>query len=357
MRHFLRVFLLLSLLLPAVSKAVPIYMSPSNGYPSGDHSTEWLEKRTSEIKIQKWLRLKLDAKTFAWTSEDTVLSRVNLLGRVFVVNPSGLYSEPRHKSDFLKSLEAGEYLTQIGEIGDFYNVRSADGEVGFIPKNDCITSQTITSKEVIFVRSGIILRSAPTPDSSEIRRSQKLAKHKVVETATVKWGRVDVPEKGSVWWPLEESSKVASKTDWQKFSASEIFLKRKLFDLAASPTVPNLRFASANGIFRTLNDKQWEKIPKFGDQNHPIAVSKSGRLFVGFWYSDDHGESFHSYVRFDQLVSSLKTRWKINPRRFKFIEVKPVNTTGSELVVKVDIGLGKPVQAITRDQGATWAAL
>lgn len=357
MRHFPRVFLLLSFLFPVVSKAVPIYMSPSNGYPSGHHSNEWLEKRTSEIKIQKWLRLKLDAKTFAWTSEDTVITRTNLLGRALIIRQSGLYSEARHQAEYLKTLEAGEYLTFIGESAGFLQVRTGNGLVGFVPRANGLTAKNLSAKEVIFTRSGIILRSAPTPDSAEIRRSEKLRRHRIIETSTIKWGRVEVKGKGSVWWPLDESSKVATKTEWQKFSASDIFLKRKIFDLAASQTVPNLRFASANGIFRTLNDKQWEKIPQFGNQNHPIAVAKSGRLFVGFWYSDDHGETFHTYVRFDKLVSSLKSRWKMNPRRFKFLEVKPVSTNGSHLIVKVDIGLKKPVQAITRDQGTTWSAL
>lgn len=358
MRHLpSRVFLILSLLIPAVSNAVPIYMSPSNGYPSGNHSGEWLEKRTAEIKIQKWLRVKLDSKTFAWTSEDTVLTRANLLGRAFVATPSGFYSEARHKSEYIKTLEAGEYVTLVGDAGEFLKVRTAEGAMGFTPKTNCMTAQTMTANDVLFVRSGIILRSAPTPDSAEIRRSEKFARHRVVETATLKWGRVEVAGKGSVWWPVDEGHKISTKTNWQKFSASDVFLKRKIFDLAASPTVPNLRFASANGIFRTLNDKQWEKIPQFNNQNHPIAVSKSGRLFVGSLYSDDHGESFHSFVRFDQLVSSLKSRWKINPHRFKFLEVKPVSDSGSELILKVDIGLKKPVQAITRDSGITWAAL
>lgn len=358
MRHLpSRVLLLLSLLFPAVSKATPIFMSPSNGYPSGDHSSEWLEKRTSEIKIQKWLRLRLDPKTVGWTSEDTVLTRTNLIGRAFIASSTSLYSEARHKSEFLRSLESGEFLTLVGESGGFLKVRTTDGEVGFAPKSNCLTGSSLAEKQVLFVRDGIILRSAPTPDSGEIRRSMKFGRHRVIETAVVKWGRVEVPGKGSVWWPLDESSKVAIKTDWQKVTASELFLNRKLFDLAVSPTVPNLRFASANGIFRTLNDKQWEKIPKFANQNHPIAVAKSGRLFVGSWYSDDHGETFHSYVRFDQLVSSLKSRWKMNPRRFKFLEVKPISANGDELIVKVDIGLKKPVLAVTRNQGINWSAL
>ena len=358
MRHLLsRVFLLLSLLFPAISNAVPIYMSPSNGFPSGDYSNEWLDKRTAEIKIQKWLRLRLDQKTVGWTSDDTVLTQSNLIGRAFIAKPTGLYSEANHKSVFLKSLEVGEFLTLIGEAGEFLKLRTTDGEIGFAPKENALTSSALSQKDVLFARAGVILRSAPTPDSAEIRRSEKFARHRVIETAMIKWGRVEVPGKGSVWWPLDESSKLAPKTDWQKISASELFLNRKLFDLAASPSVPNLRFASANGIFRTLNDKQWEKIPKFADQNHPIAVAKSGRLFVGSWYSDDHGETFHSYVRFDQLVSSLKSRWNINPRRFKFLELKPVSQNGDELIVKVDIGLKKPVLAVTRNKGVTWSAL
>lgn len=352
-----KALLILCLLLPAVSQAVPIYMSPSNGYPSGDYSNEWLEKRTTEIKIQKWLRLRLDSKTVGWTSEDTVLTRANLIGRAFVANPSGLYSEARHKSEFLKSIEAGEFLTLVSEAGDFLNVRTAAGETGYTPRANCLIGTNLTEKDVLFARAGVILRSAPTPDSAEIRRSEKFARHRIIQTAVVKWGRVEVPEKGSVWWSLDENSKVAAKTDWQKITASELFLNRKLFDLAVSTSVPNLRFASANGIFRTLNDKQWEKIPRFGDQNHPIAVAKSGRLFVGSWFSDDHGETFHSFVRFDQLVSSLKSRWKVNPRRFKFLEVKPISANGDELMVKVDIGLKKPVLALTRDQGITWSAL
>lgn len=358
MRHFpSRVFLLLCLLFPAASVATPIYLSPSNGYPSGDYSNEWLEKRTTEVKIQKWLRLKLDSKTYAWTSEDTVLTRTNLIGRAFVAQTSSLYSEPKRKSTYLKTLEAGEYLTLAGESGEFLKVRTSNGELGFAPKADCLTAKTLKTNEILFLRSGIILRSAPTPDSAEIRRSQQYARHLVAETANLKWGRVEVKGKGSVWWPLDESTKVVSRNEWQKFSAAEVFLERKVFDLAANPNLPNLRFASANGIFRTLNDKQWEKIPKFGNQNHPIAVSKSGRLFVGSLYSDDHGETFHSFVRYDQLVSSLKSRWKVNPRRFKFLEVKPVSHNGGELILKVDIGLKKPVHAITRDHGITWAAL
>ena len=127
--------------------------------------------------------------------------------------------------------------------------------------------------------------------------------------------------------------------------------------MVASDAVPGLRFASAKGIFKSRDGREWSKIPKFEDKNYPLAVTKSGLVLIGPYLSRDHGESFEQWIRWDRLVERVKTETGIPPARLRISNVSVINDKSSLLdviEVQLDVGRSRPVRMRTADRGVKW---
>ncbi|MEK7355605.1 MAG: hypothetical protein AAB250_04105, partial [Bdellovibrionota bacterium] len=135
--------------------------------------------------------------------------------------------------------------------------------------------------------------------------------------------------------------------------------QRKIFDMAASKAIPSLKFASADGIYRTADGDEWTKISLFGDQNYPISVASTGTVFIGPYVSEDHGETFQQWIRWDALVSVLSEAQGGNPegKKLSIMEIKPQDSAGRRVRLKLDIGHEKSIQVVTDDQGMSWRSL
>ena len=129
--------------------------------------------------------------------------------------------------------------------------------------------------------------------------------------------------------------------------------------MAASPLDHGLKLASAQGIFRTTDGEQWTQIEQFRDQDHPIAIAKSGRIFVGPYFSDDQGVTFTEYIRWDKLIASLaRLRGDTRERAsIQILEVKPAKNDPQNVTVTLDLGQSDRIIAMTTDLGGSWTVV
>ena len=89
----------------------------------------------------------------------------------------------------------------------------------------------------------------------------------------------------------------------------------------------------------------------------PIAIAKAGPIFVGPYLSEDSGETFQTWIRYDKLVATLKSRYPTTPQGLQIVEIKPEDPSGKRVRLKLNIGLKHDVSFSTDDRGASWRAL
>lgn len=204
---------------------------------------------------------------------------------------------------------------------------------------------------------GLELRSSPYPNSDIIKNLQGPEILKVIDTRYLRWGYVKVPEHGFLWWPISDD-----RVDQPGFAppmkvSTTDLLNRAVFDMVASDAVPGLRFASAKGIFKSRDGREWSKIAKFEEKNYPLAVTKSGVILIGPYLSHDHGESFEQWIRWDRLIETIKTETGMPPARLRISNVSVINDNSSakdNIEIQLDVGRSSPVKMRTQDRGLKW---
>lgn len=288
----------------------------------------------------------------------------NVVQRAFIYQPTSLRIEADARSRRLMTLDEGTYVQLIREKGSFLEVRS-DRYQGFIPKADAWTAHDLGEKGV---RAGVSLaplRSEPRPYANLIRTLSFSTTLTKVSEEKLRWGLASTREQGDVWWPMADSAliEVASlekqeptSTLSKTMTTAQLFA-RKIYDMATSRVKPALKFVSANGIFRTTDGRSWTQIPIFRDHDYPIAVAKNGSIFIGPYVSDDHGETFQQWIKWDELVLSLNKEKDLRAQNLKILEIHPEDSTGQHVRLSLNVGLDQPIRVATDDQGVSWHAL
>lgn len=150
------------------------------------------------------------------------------------------------------------------------------------------------------------------------------------------WFQSKVKNHGLVYW-RDYKHIVTSEV-----LTDELFYERKLYDMASSPLDRKIIFASAGGVFRKISDNQWEPIAKFSGKDYPIHFSKSGRLFIGPYKSDDHGEHFESYLAFHKLLGKLKAKHlRLENATYKITKIKSLDKKGDVVLLTLSGGTNK----------------
>ena len=124
--------------------------------------------------------------------------------------------------------------------------------------------------------------------------------------------------------------------------------------MATSPAIPALKFVSAQGVYRTNDGREWSRIATFANNNYPIAIAGAGAVFIGPYLSDDQGETFQQWIRWDILVSTLRHLNQHAPPSLQIAEIRPLDASGRRVLLKLNLGAGLPVSVVTDDQGVSW---
>jgi hypothetical protein len=237
-------------------------------------------------------------------------------------------------------------------------VRTRKGSQGFLLRSEVITATDLGKLGARTLNDLSALRSVPIPYAHRSRHIQNGHHLKILGSQTLRWGLARLSEGGEVWWPItNEASDIEREIDLsESISTSELF-RRKIFDMASSPAIPSLKFVSAQGVFRTIDGKEWTKIPVFQDKNYPIAIAGLGSIFVGPFVSDDHGETFEQWIRWDTLIASMKRIRYFSPKQLQIQEIRPEDPTGRRVVLKLSVGTEALVKLVTDDQGRSWRPL
>ncbi len=286
--------------------------------------------------------------------------------RAFVFQTSLLRVDADKKSRALFEIEEGSYVQLIGAHGAWLEVRS-DRYQGFIEKSDVWTACDLGEKGVRAAIALAPLRASPLPYADLIRSLPFSSTLTLLTSSTLRWGLASTREQGDVWWPMTDEQAAAKEVALfertertsdvlEKIGTAALF-SRKIYDMATSHSIPSLKFASADGIFRTIDGATWTKIPLFRDQNYPIAVSKSGSIFIGPYVSDDHGETFQQWIRWDSLISSLSIKHDVSAQNLKILEIRPEDSLGHKVTLRLNVGLDEPIRVATEDQGISWKSL
>ncbi len=358
--------------LKLVDQAKLIEDTPSRTSPDLDATfgRPILKKSTFVLILEisgSWARIQAfpaAEQTQAWVPTEKLEPMIADGGaqRAFVYQRSPLRTDAKALARKLTTIEEGTYVQILRFAGDWIEVRSGRYQ-GYLKSSDVWTARELGDKGIRAAISLAPLRSSPLPYADLIRSLSYSSTLTYLTSAKLRWGLASTREQGDVWWPMSDdliesdivsSERLARTSDVMgKISTSEVF-SRKIYDMASSSTVPALKFVSAEGIFRTIDGSQWTKIPLFRDQNYPIAVAKSGSIFIGPYLSDDEGETFQHWIRWDALVSSLSRKLDVAPQNLKILEIRPEDSAGHKVTLRLNLGVGEPVRVATDDQGVTW---
>lgn len=283
--------------------------------------------------------------------------------KAFVFNRATVFVLPGLHARRLGETPAGKIIQALSSRNGWVEIRFQGGS-GYIRRSDVWTLEDLGEKGARPFLAQAPLRSAPLPYADLVTHLPRDSKLEILSAKVQRWGQVRVPETGELWWPIaddfeEEKGQgpggIASAAH-EKLLTRELFA-RKIFDMASSPAIPSLKFVSAQGVFRTIDGQEWSKIPLFKDENYPIAIASEGPVFVGPYVSEDQGETFQTWIRWDKLVATIKSRYVITPRGLQILEIKPEDANGRRITLKLNIGLEKPIRTVTEDQGLSWKAL
>jgi hypothetical protein len=302
----------------------------------------------------------LSGPKISWMRSHELKIKDEKFAKAWMKKATALKSSSAKNSSSLETLRAHQLVEVLNESGEFLKVQSESFE-GYIKKSQAITINDLNGKAVI-PKFGpevtrIPLRSEASPEAKLVSEVTDGAPLTVLDRQLLKWGHVKMNEQGTFWWSIDDENtlpKVWNET--LKITTSELF-GRKIYDMVSSPEIPYLKFASAKGIFKTMDGKNWEQISQFKDENYPLAVSQSGVIFVGAFASFDHGESFEPYLRWENLITAARVKYHSSPRFLQILKVSPLDEAGDQIELKMDLGMKTPSKFKSRDHGLTWQAI
>jgi hypothetical protein len=226
---------------------------------------------------------------------------------------------------------------------------------GYVLRSEAVAAVDLGPTGLKLIEDSTPLRAAPFPDAPTIRHLATDTQLKMIDQHTLRWGFAKVPELGEVWWPTTHYARANSdmRPAAEHIKNRELF-RRKIFDMASSPLIPQLKFASAQGVYRTTDNEEWTKIQQFEDKNYPIAIAGEGTVFVGQFMSEDQGETFREWIRWDSLVDTIRRNFRISPRSMRIQEIRPEDPKGQRVILRLSVGDGGQVKLLTENQGRTW---
>ncbi|MES2963508.1 MAG: hypothetical protein V4760_06430 [Bdellovibrionota bacterium] len=327
-----------------------------------------LKKKTQVLILEivgSWARvqsLKESDPQNAWVPTEDMKALISESGpqRAYLPHTVAIRVQPDVRARALTRVPEGSYVHLISIKKDWLEVRTASA-FGFIARNEAVLAVDLGEKGAHPAIALAPLRSAPLPYADLLRSLPRTQALKVVDEKSLRWGEVTIRDSGKFWWPIADDTEdePAKKNATPVTIATSELFQRKIYDMAASKAIPSLKFASADGIYRTVDGEEWKKIPLFSDQNYPISVASTGAVFIGPYVSEDHGETFQQWIRWDALVSALSPDdgKPDDGKKLGILEIKPQDSAGRRVKLKLDLGRGKSMQVVTDDQGLSWRTL
>jgi len=162
-----------------------------------------------------------------------------------------------------------------------------------------------------------------------------------------------VPKWGELWWPATTTE--SNVEIIESFKTPLTLLKKSdIYQMAKSPIIPGLRFASTpHGVYRSFDGRNWHPLSSFKN-GFPIKLAKNGTLFVGDKVSFDHGESFQDFIRWDKIFATIPQKEKMARGPIQILNVEPNRGNHNQVTLSLRMGKDRYLQLYTPNLGQSW---
>lgn len=284
----------------------------------------------------------------------------NQIERGLTLREAPLRLLPKHEKAAFDRLSAFKEISILNSVsnstGQWLEIQ-VDSGAAWIERKNVWLPQDLSDGSIRSMQPGLELRSAPLPNADVVKRLSGTESLKVVSSKYLRWGRVKVPQHGFLWWPISDDHADGPRALPPLKISTQDLLGRNIYDMAASASIPGLRFASAKGVFKSRDGIEWSIIPQFENGNYPIAIAKNGALFVGPYLSVDHGENFEEWIRWDHLIEVLKRETGAPATKLRLSSLEAKDAEGKSLSLEFDVGRSQRVRMTTPDRGRSWKIL
>lgn len=349
-------------------KVIPFY---SNGTPA---LNKVIEKNT-RLRIQKVTPTHVQVtRGNLWILRQSLMIFPNHWGHFVSKHKTPLRGRPSMDSRIKGYLSSGLKLKSLGFRNGFVQIQWK-GQTFFIPFHDVLSRLNFatqikvndTWQDILFVM-GAWVKSTDgqfvplnliqgikggrslgyVMASRTFLRSQPHAKAQVLLT---------LPQ----FTPVMLSKRVfkerlPSKSRSLRLITTDQLFERKVFDVASQN---HFMWASASGIFRSFDGNSWEKVVFFKNQDFPLAIAPSGKLYVGPYKSIDRGKTFQQYIRWDLVFDALKEGGISAVSHLGIKDIEFLENNDQVLKMTVQIGRdgtqkAKLAHVISYNEGGSW---
>lgn len=317
-----------------------------------------------------WVEIKIEGGGQFWVKEDQIEPYSKDPGLFYVTTHTQLKQKPLNNSIVLAKISSGQKLQIKSLIKNQWAQVIYKEKVGFVPLAHLKSRLNIAQKvrtstgwvnnsaslfgQKIFellvnpnwVGTGefsIDLKMSPQSNSRTLATIKPWSDLTVFARKKIHWIQSHVNDHGEVWWQKEEHvipmPKVKNLSNVRQIVRNP---KSKIF------------FASANGLFKSLDGVEWEPVEEAANKSQAIGIARDGTLFVGEKLTLDHGKSFQPYIKWDNLVEQLTYIENIHPKYLSILKITPLQGSSQRLLLKLDVGEKKEIQVLTEDQGKNW---
>ena len=347
-------------------------------YPDGSPALNYIINKKQRLKIEKvnpiYVQVEFQQQKL-WILRYQLAIDFEDMGYLVSKNKIPLRQAPSHKSKVIKYLKPGLRLIPLNFQKGFAQI-DWQNKPYFVPLShvlsrlDFIKKVKINKqwKDVLFVMGHFI----KTTDNQFVSISQikgMQGNHSLAYTMALKtYIRKKPDKKGQIIQTVSQFTPLAlvikdhlklhlkSQIKSQLMMRTHQLFDRKLFDVASAS---HIMLASAKGIFKSYDGNLWQRLVFFEDKDFPVAISPTGKIYVGPYRSTDQGKSFQQYIKWDLVFNALKTSGIHAVAQLRIKDIEFLNHNEERLRVTLNIGRDwsqkmKLATIISYDEGKSW---
>lgn len=320
-----------------------------------------------------WLQIKKINFEPVWVRNRHMQANPEAWENAWVFENASLLLLPQQDSKSICQVNAHTQV-KIFEFSGHYAKVSACGGAGFMHLSKLLTKAQFAKRvrtrdntwhNVARVNTNEVISSEYRPIAfseiagfeldSKIRFTRNMARVSVVQTKQERWAKSEIKNLGFFWWNMNASEVREPSKESVRVKSQKMFTG-KIFDAVTSPTDLNFKIVSAQGIYLTRNGSKWEKLDFFADENYPLFITRTGRIFVGPYISYDQAKTFKPYIRWERLFSALGARGTFSLSKLRISDIQIFDEAGEKIKLVVYIG-DRALSITSDDMGRTWQSL
>ncbi|OQW51546.1 MAG: hypothetical protein A4S09_09960 [Proteobacteria bacterium SG_bin7] len=320
-----------------------------------------------------WLQVKQPVSgDLFWVRTRHAQASPDMWDYAMIFDATQLLLLPQQNSNRICPLSANTAVKLISFHGHYAKV-SACGGMGFVHLSKMLTKAHFAKRvrtqdkqwhHVARVNTNEIIDTDYRPISfatisgfefePKMRYTKTLTKVTAIQSRQERWARSHIKDFGFFWWNMN-AHEVNESHDQVRVKSKNIFTG-KIFDAATNPLNPAFKIISSSGIYLTRDGSAWEKLDYFADENFPIFITSSGRIFIGPYVSFDQAKTFKPYIRWERLFSALGARGHFSLAKLRISDIQIFDDNGERIKLVVYVG-ERSASIFSEDMGRTWKSL